>query len=159
MSANHTFNLVLNWQAKSAAELAINPKAGRNHHIAIAGKELLEVSAAKPFKGDATLYNPEDLLLSSLASCHMMAYLYCCAQEKIELLSYTDHAEALLELRPDGGGYIARVVLKPSVIISDAQQIDLALSLHSRANKLCFIANSCNFPITHEATCEAEKPL
>tara|TARA_R110002050_G_scaffold300018_1_gene467331 strand:+ start:10856 stop:11002 length:147 start_codon:yes stop_codon:yes gene_type:complete len=28
----------------------------------------------------------------------------------------------------------------------------LALSLHEKANSLCFIANSCNFPTSHEAT-------
>jgi organic hydroperoxide reductase OsmC/OhrA len=29
-----------------------------------------------------------------------------------------------------------------------------AISLHKKANELCFIANSCNFPIIHEASCE-----
>lgn len=156
MSTNHSFTLVLNWQAKSTDELANNPKSTRNHQITIPGKPMLPLSAAKAFKGDAALYNPEDLLLSSLASCHMMAYLYCCSQEKLAVISYRDNAEAILEVRPDGSGFISQVVLKPVVIIADAKQIELALSLHSKANKLCFIANSCNFPITHQASCSAE---
>jgi organic hydroperoxide reductase OsmC/OhrA len=41
-----------------------------------------------------TLYNPEDMLLSSVVSCHMMSYLYVCEQNGIEVLSYTDSAEA-----------------------------------------------------------------
>jgi organic hydroperoxide reductase OsmC/OhrA len=42
-----------------------------------------------------TLYNPEDMLLSSVVSCQM-SYLYVCEQNGIEVLSYTDSAEATL---------------------------------------------------------------
>jgi organic hydroperoxide reductase OsmC/OhrA len=37
------------------------------------------------------------------------------------------------------------------VTISEEKMIATALNLHKKANKLCFIANSCNFPITHQA--------
>jgi organic hydroperoxide reductase OsmC/OhrA len=49
----------------------------------------------KRFKGDATLYNPEDMLLSSVVSCHDVG-LYVCRTNGIEVLSYTDSAEATL---------------------------------------------------------------
>jgi organic hydroperoxide reductase OsmC/OhrA len=68
----------------------------KNHTIAFEG--VLNVSAAKAFKGDPTLYNPEDMLLSSVVSCHMMSYLYVCEQNGIEVLSYTDSAEATLQV-------------------------------------------------------------
>jgi organic hydroperoxide reductase OsmC/OhrA len=114
----------------------------------------LNVSAAKAFKGDPELYNPEDLLLSSLVSCHMMSYLYVCAQNGIEVLEYSDHAEATLEVAADGSGRFVEVLLKPTVKISNSDKIELALELHKKANQLCFIANSCNFPVLHEASCE-----
>jgi len=85
-----------------------------------------------------------------------MSYLYCCAQAKIEVCSYTDQAEAILDLQPDGSGRISKVILHPQVVIADPKQLDQALSLHSEANKLCFIANSCNFPVEHQANCTAE---
>lgn len=128
----------------------------KSHHISIEGKPDLEVSAAKTFKGDPNLYNPEDLLLSSLTSCHMMSYLYCCMQYKIEVISYQDHSEATLQVNPDGSGKIVKVDLFPEIIISDSSQIELALSLHKKANELCFIANSCNFPVYHHAKCSAK---
>ena len=124
------------------------------HKIVIEGKPVLNVSAAKAFKGDPELYNPEDLLLSSLVSCHMMSYLYVCSQNGIEVLEYSDNAEATLEVAADGSGRFVEVRLNPKIKISNSDQIDLANELHTKANQLCFIANSCNFPVLHNASCE-----
>lgn len=128
----------------------------RNHSIAIEGKPLLEVSAAKAFKGDAALYNPEDMLLASLVSCHMMSYLYVCAQVGIEVLSYADAAEAILEVNDDGSGRFTEVILNPKVMIAQTDRTEEALALHKKANELCFIANSCNFPVHHNPKCEVQ---
>lgn len=153
---NHLFKVALNWIKKESKMDSSNRIYTKSHHISIEGKPDLEVSAAKAFKGDPNLYNPEDLLLSSLTSCHMMSYLYCCIQYKIELISYQDHSEATLQVNPEGSGKIVKVDLFPEIIISDSSQIELALSLHKKANELCFIANSCNFPVYHHAKCSAK---
>ena len=153
---NHLFKVALKWKKKNNISSSSTKKKTKSHHISIEGKPDLEVSAAKAFKGDPNLYNPEDLLLSSLTSCHMMSYLYCCAQHKIEVISYQDHSEATLQVNPDGSGKIVKVDLFPDIIISDSSQIELALSLHKKANELCFIANSCNFPVYHHAKCSAK---
>jgi hypothetical protein len=61
--------------------------------------------AAKAFKGDPDLYNPEDLLLSSVVSSHdvVLICLY-----KMDRRSYTDEAEATLEvLKTLEGRFIA----------------------------------------------------
>ncbi|MBE8724965.1 OsmC family protein [Flavobacterium hungaricum] len=150
----HLFKAALNWASnKNQKETA--SRFTKNHQIKIEGKPILEVSAAKAFKGDPSLFNPEDLLLSSLVSCHMMSYLYVCSQNGIEVLEYSDNAEATLEVNADGSGCFTEVRLKPKVIIANSDQIELALELHAKANQLCFIANSCNFPVLHEASCES----
>lgn len=148
---------------KTHLEWSLQPKGGetgpfsysRNHTLEVEGKPILNISAAKTYKGDPDLYNPEDLLLNSLTSCHMMSYLYVCAKNGIEVLSYSDHAEATLEVLPDGSGHFSEVRLNPNVIIKNSTMISLALELHKKANELCFIANSCNFPVLHHPTCEA----
>ena len=76
---DHLFKVALNWMKKDNISSSSTRIYTKSHHISIEGKPDLEVSAAKAFKGDPNLYNPEDLLLSSLTSCHMMSYLYCCA--------------------------------------------------------------------------------
>ncbi|MDN3492701.1 OsmC family protein [Winogradskyella bathintestinalis] len=152
MSIHHTFKAKVSWSL-GAEDSTCNPRTfSRNHKVTIVNKVVdIPMSAAKTFRGDDTLYNPEDLLLSALASCHMMSYLYVCSQHNIEVLSYSDYAEGDLEVLASGRGSFQFVRLRPVVTIKDATQKDLALSLHDKANALCFIANSCNFPISHEA--------
>ena len=152
MGFKHVFIAKLDWLF-SKKETAMYHKS---HTITIEGKAVLQVSAAKAFKGDPALYNPEDLLLSSVVSCHMMSYLYVCKQNDIEVLSYTDEAEATLEVLADGSGRFIEIKLNPKVRIGNKEKIAEALSLHKKANQLCFIANSCNFPIVHFPICEIE---
>jgi organic hydroperoxide reductase OsmC/OhrA len=155
MTSKHTFKAEANWTSKQVASDSSKRFYSKSHQIQIEGKPVLDISAAKAFKGDPELYNPEDLLLSSLVSCHMMSYLYVCSQNGIEVLEYSDNAEATLEVNPDGSGRFVEARLYPKVKISNPDQIDLALELHQKANQLCFIANSCNFPVLHEASCDA----
>lgn len=142
------FKVQAKWSAKDALDVSVN---GKTHQVFIDDKPPLTISAAKAFKGDESKYNPEDLLLSALTSCHMMSYFYVCAQNGIELIDYKDEAVGVLELKSDGSGAFTSVILNPVITISNKDMIDKAVSLHKEANKLCFIANSCNFPITHNA--------
>ncbi|WP_348799576.1 OsmC family protein [Flavobacterium adhaerens] len=153
MSLKHLFKAKLNWTSTPREAVLGSKQYTKTHQIVIDRKEILNVSAAKAFKGDPNLYNPEDLLLSSLVSCHMMSYLYVCSQKGIEIVSYQDDAEAILEVLENGSGRFIEVRLHPKVIIKQEDKISEALTLHSKANELCFIANSCNFKIYHFPSC------
>nr|WP_294780477.1 OsmC family protein [uncultured Flavobacterium sp.] len=158
MAFKHTFKAKLCWASKHTSSDSSKKFYSKTHQIKIEEKPVLDISAAKAFKGDPELYNPEDLLLSSLVSCHMMSYLYVCSQNGIEVISYSDNAEATLELNEDGTGRFTEVRLNPKVTITDSSKVELALELHHKANQLCFIANSCNFPVFHNASCEVFSP-
>lgn len=149
MVYQHTFKAQLSCEAPNEIGDYNARKTFKNHTINIEGKNELVVSAAKAFKGDATQLNPEDLLLSSLMSCHMMSYLFVCNQHQVKVLQYNDEGMAFLEVNSDGKGRIVKVILSPTVVIEHAHQIELAQSLHKDAGKLCFIANSCNFEIEY----------
>lgn len=154
MKSEHIFKVNLEWKSKNEQSIDLTKKRyAKSHNLSIEGKPNLKLSAAKAFKGDPELYNPEDLLLSSLVSCHMMSFLYCCSKHKIEIINYNDEAEAILEVNNDGSGKIRKVILHPKVKIIDETKIDLVNSLHKEANQLCFIANSCNFIVEHHAVC------
>ena len=56
---------------------------------------------------------------------------------------------------PDGGGHFTEVTLHPVVTVADESMIEKANSLHEKASALCFIANSCNFPVRHVPECKA----
>lgn len=124
---------------------------GRNFTISGEGKTINIPGSSDPsYRGDPSFYNPEDLFVSSLSTCHMLWYLHLCAINGIVVIDYTDNAVGTLEELPGGRGRFKNVVLHPVVIVSESLMMSKAISLHSDAGKMCFIANSCNFPVLHE---------
>ena len=99
------------------------------------------------------MYNPEDLLVASLSSCHMLWYLHLCAEAGIVVTDYTDSATGTMVVEKGGAGRFTEVTLHPVVTVERADMIEKANELHKPANQKCFIANSCNFPIHHIPRC------
>jgi organic hydroperoxide reductase OsmC/OhrA len=130
----------------------------RTFVVEIEGKPPLTGSADAHFRGDRTLHNPEDLLVAALSACHLLSYLADCARKGIVVDAYTDEARGEMTLI-DGKIRFREVVLHPAVTIADPARIDDALALHERAHEECFIANSVNFPVRHEATVTTGQPL
>lgn len=128
----------------------------RNHTIHAAGKyDGINGSSDPSFFGDISRYNPEDLFLSSLSACHMLWYLHLCSVHKIVVIDYVDHATGTMEEAENGSGRFTEITLHPVVTITDPNSIEQANKLHEEANKMCFIANSCNFKIGHQAKTSA----
>lgn len=150
MSKTHQYQTTLNWTGNKGKS-TLNYKAyERSYAIQIEGKPVLEGSSDPSFRGDRNKYNPEELLVASLSACHMLWYLHLCSVSGILVESYSDHASGIMEESNDGSGFFKEVTLKPVVIISKIENKELASSLHHKANKMCFIANSMNFPVLHE---------
>ncbi|HYI51453.1 MAG TPA: OsmC family protein [Microbacterium sp.] len=118
--------------------------------IEIAGKPDLHASSDKPFRGDPTRWNPEDLLLAALSECHLLSYLHACVQAGVIVVGYQDDASGVMVEDGRGGGAFREVVLRPHVIVADESMVDAATSAHATAHEWCFIANSVNFPVRHE---------
>ncbi len=148
----HSYLAQLEWRGNRGAGTASYDGYGREFDARIDGKPGLEGSADPVFRGDPTRYNPEELLLVALASCHMLSYLALCAREGLVVTSYLDHPEGTLQLDARGGGRFNGVMLHPSVTVSHAAQLQRAKELHVMAHSACYIASSCNFPVEHRAT-------
>jgi organic hydroperoxide reductase OsmC/OhrA len=121
----------------------------RDHSIVAAGKPEILGSSDPLFRGDASRYSPEELLVASLSACHMLWYLHLCAVNRVTVITYLDEATGEMEESADGGGRFVRVVLRPQVTIAAGDR-DRALALHDQAHHHCFIANSVNFPVDVE---------
>ncbi len=65
---------------------------------------------------------------------------------------YEDEPRGVMVEGSDGGGRFEEVVLRPHVTLADSAQAGRAAELHEKAHELCFIANSVNFPVRHEAS-------
>jgi len=85
----------------------------------------------------------------------MLSYLALCARNGVTVMTYTDEAQGVMALTPDGGGKFTSATLHPRVAIREEDKVDLALALHARAHAECFIANSCNFPVRNLPTVTA----
>lgn len=117
------------------------------------GKPPLYGSADPAYHGDAALYNPEDLLVSAVAACHMLSYLAVCAYAGISVVSYEDAATGTLARR-DGSVKFVDLLLRPKVVLAPGSDVAKARALHDKAHSICIIANSVNFPVRHEADVE-----
>jgi organic hydroperoxide reductase OsmC/OhrA len=123
----------------------------RAHEYSVEGKPVIPGSSDPNFRGDATRYNPEELLVMSLSSCHMLWYLHLCAEAKIVVTAYEDEAVGTMVEDQERGGFFTEVVLKPTVTLEAGSDRALAEKLHEKAHHLCFVANSVNFPVRCEA--------
>ena len=155
MAQEHRYKITTTWTGNLGTGTSGYRAYGRNHEYTSAGKYgPLLGSADRHFRGDAARYNPEELLLAALSSCHLLSYLHLCADHGIVVTEYRDDAEGEMATHPDGAGEFTRVVLKPHVTIADSSRRTEADALHAKAHELCFIARSVNFPVEHETVIE-----
>jgi peroxiredoxin-like protein len=137
-----TFKIELKWKNDS---IDLNyENFNRNHEIQLSKDQHILASAAKTYLGDESKTNPEELLASALASCHMLTFLAICAKLKIVVTHYTDDAVAILDKNDEGKLAITKIILHPEIKLINNVIIEheKLISLHDKAHKNCFIANS-----------------
>jgi len=152
--ARHEYRVQVGWSGNDGVGTRTYAEYRRDHTIRIAGKPVLPGSSDPAFRGDASRYNPEELLVASLSACHMLWYLHLCADAGLVVTAYQDDASGLLELRPDGSGAFAEATLRPRVTLDSASDPARAQALHHEAHRLCFIAASVKFPVHIEPEIE-----
>ncbi len=147
---HHHYNLNLEWTGNRGSGTTGYRNYDRSHTVSAEGKPLIFASSDPAFRGDPARYNPEELLVASISSCHMLWYLHLCAEAGIIVLKYADRAHGIMEESATGSGAFKEVTLRPLVVVSETAMIEPARELHHRANAMCFIANSLNFPVNHQ---------
>lgn len=152
----HHYECEVTWEGNLGSGTSSYTAYSRDHKIQATGKSAPVQGSADPsFRGDPQRYNPEELFISSLSSCHMLWYLHLCSANGIKVLSYTDHPQGIMQEEPQGGGRFISVILRPEVEIENDQDTTLAMKLHEEAGNMCFIASSCNFKIEHSPSVRA----
>jgi len=147
--SEHNYKATITWTGNEGKGTAGYREYQRSHIIDVEGKPEIPASSDPSFRGDKTRYNPEELLLASVSSCHMLWYLHLCSVNGVIVVEYIDQAKGVMIEATDGSGYFKEMTLYPKVIVSDESMIEKANELHHEANRMCFIANSVNFPIHH----------
>jgi organic hydroperoxide reductase OsmC/OhrA len=148
----HHYDVTVTWTGNTGEGTATPTSYLKNQDIVVDGKPVIAGSADPAFRGDASRYNAEDLLVASLSQCHLLWYLSTSAKKKLVVTGYVDHAEGTMTMNKNGSGQFSSVVLRPQITLAPGSDIELADSIHHIAHEMCFIANSVNFPVTVEAT-------
>ena len=155
MNKEHNYQLTVKWTGNLGQGTSNYRSFERSHIIMVNNKPDILGSSDPAFRGDRSKYNPEELLVASLSSCHMLWYLHLCAEKGIVVTDYIDQATGTMFETLNGGGRFKEVTLNPIVIVEEPSMISKAIELHKRANELCFIANSVNFPVLHKTEVRA----
>jgi organic hydroperoxide reductase OsmC/OhrA len=123
----------------------------RTWNIEPPDKTSVECSNDPAIGGDPTKYNPEELLLASLAGCHMLWYLHLASSAKIVVRRYEDDPLGIGEIGKAGEGRFERAILRPVITVQRGTDLEKADALHEKIHRYCFIARSMNFPVSYEA--------
>lgn len=155
----HHYSTVVEWTGNTGSGTSSYRAYSRQHEISAPDKPkpLIPGSADPGFRGDAARWNPEELLVASLSACHKLWYLHLCADAGLVIVSYVDRAEGVMVEEADGGGHFRRVTLRPVVTFASGADLDRARELHHEAHRLCYIANSVNFPVEHEPELRSDR--
>lgn len=152
----HNYTTHLNWTGNTGAGTSDYKSYERSYQVEVDGKPVLEGTSDPAFRGDKTKYNPEELFLAAISSCHMLWYLHLCSTHNIIVKKYSDNAEGVMIENNDGSGQFERVILHIKIVVENEGMTEKAKLLHKQANEKCFIANSCNFEISHKVEIQLE---
>lgn len=150
----HTYRLTLDWTGNLGPGTSSYRAYARDHALSVPGKPTIPGSSDPAFLGDATRWNPEELLVASLSACHQLWYLHLASEAGVIVTAYRDEPEGTMIEEADGGGRFERVLLRPTVTLAVGSDKATAMALHEKAHHLCFIARSVNFPVECEAKVE-----
>ncbi|MGK5529869.1 OsmC family protein [Streptomyces sp. URMC 129] len=155
----HGYDVTVRWTGDTGEGTAGYRAYARDHEVTVAGKPTMILGSADPaFVGDPDRWNPEELLVASLSQCHMLSYLALCSLKRVVVTGYEDAAQGTMRETPGGGGAFAEVVLNPVVTVAEEGMVEAATALHEEAHRICFIANSVNFPVRHAPVIRVSAP-
>lgn len=138
MSGAHEYVVDLQWSGSTGE--------GYQHysreHTMRTGAAIGPFSADPAFGGDASLANPERLLVMAAASCQLLSFLAVAARSRVDIVGYADRAVGVMPHRSDGPMSVTRITLSPQITVSgDAPEAKLHRMVEI-AHRECFIANS-----------------
>lgn len=116
----------------------------RNHDVTFGSGLQIVCSAAPEFKGDATKVNPEEALLGSIMSCHMLTFLAIASKKLFTVDQYEDNGSAILSKNAKGMLFVSEARINPRITFSGEKQPtpEQLRVMHEKSHHNCFIANS-----------------
>ena len=100
---------------------------------------------------DPAAVDPEEALVASASSCHMLWFLHLAREAGFEVTRYRDEAVGRMAKDDRGRMAMTRILLRPRIDFAGAAPDAATLDrLHHEAHEACFIANSLRSEIVVE---------
>ena len=122
-------------------ESEVRWESSRRGKICSSGKPEVKISSPPEFKGEAGIWTPEDLFLSSVNACTMSTFLAYAQHKNLPLVAYESEAEGLVE-RVEGKYRFTKIVLNPHIDVESEEAIPQAREILDNAHRDCLITNS-----------------
>jgi organic hydroperoxide reductase OsmC/OhrA len=156
MTHVHTYRTVLSWSGSTGQGYE---RYDRTHRVELPpGAPGLTVSADPAFRGSEELTNPEQLLLAAASSCQMLSFLAIAARSGVDVLSYSDEAEAVMP-EDDKPVRITAITLRPQIVVAAGSDVERVLRIVEKGHRECYIANSLTSEIALEPAVAVSSPL
>ena len=110
----HRYTVSSRWRGSTGAGY---DAYDRSHEVeAMPAEATLALSSDRAFRGDATLLNPEQLLVMAASSCQLLSFLAVAARARIDVIEYRDDAEGEMP-ENDPPIRITRITLRPQIVV------------------------------------------
>jgi organic hydroperoxide reductase OsmC/OhrA len=144
---SHEYSAEVVWQRR-AEETFTDQRYSRRHEVRFDGGAVLPASSAVssvplPWS-DPSAVDPEEMLVASISSCHMLWFLSLAAKARFVVERYRDQAVGVMTNNDQGRLWLSEVTLRPEVTFAGERRPthDELETLHHHAHEECFIANS-----------------
>ena len=143
----------LNWRSDGAFE---SGRYSRRHEWRFDGGAVVPASSSPDVVpaplSDPAGVDPEEALVASAASCHMLWFLSLAQNAGFDVESYADSAEGEMGRIAPGRMALTRITLRPKIAFAGRRPSpDELAALHHEAHERCFIANSLKTEIVVES--------
>ncbi len=93
--------------------------------------------------------DPEEAFVASIASCHMLTFLWVASRQGFEVERYDDEAIGVMTKNEQRVPWVSAVTLNPRIVYGGQRPSrEDEAKLHHLAHEQCFIANSVKTAIT-----------
>ncbi|RAK59625.1 OsmC family peroxiredoxin [Phenylobacterium hankyongense] len=141
------YRATADWSLTAPGEDFLKGRYGRGHAVSFEDGPQIPGTASHHVVGTRWAapgaVDPEQMLVASLATCHMLSFLHVAREAGFIVTGYRDEAEGVMEKNPEGRLAVTRITLRPAIAYEGRQPTPAERDhLHHLAHEVCFIANS-----------------
>ncbi len=141
MKQSFSYHAKVAWTEKKKGEITFDDDS----------KQPIVVAVAPEFMGHSGIVTPEELFVSSVASCHMAYFLGVAEKMRLKFVSYECRASGTLTAQ--GIDYVfSSVALDVRIAVPEEKYVHKANRALELSHKGCFVANSIHSDVTLSAS-------